>query len=73
MKPAEGDAYDKPLDIQTHNGDVVIVGPGATSMALTAEAAAASANRLAEAAKAALTNEEKIIAPAPGNGSADGA
>lgn len=54
MRPGAGDAYDQPLDIETHNGEVVITGPGATSMALTAKAAAVSADRLAQAARIAL-------------------
>lgn len=72
MKPGEGDAYDKPLDIETHDGDVVITGPGATSVALTAKAAAASADRLAEAAKAALISNENTMPKTGANGSANG-
>lgn len=44
-------AYDQPLEIDTHDGEVVIVGPGATAVALTPQAAAVSAERLAAAAK----------------------
>lgn len=44
-------AYDQPLEIDTHEGEVVIVGPGATAVSLTPQAAAVSAERLAAAAK----------------------
>lgn len=44
-------AYDQPLEIDTHEGEVVIVGPGATALSLTPQAAALSAERLAAAAK----------------------
>lgn len=44
-------AYDQPLEVETQDGEVVIVGPGATAVALTPEAAAVSAERLAAAAK----------------------
>jgi hypothetical protein len=44
-------AYDQPLEIETQDGEVVIVGPGATAVALTPKAAALSAERLAAAAK----------------------
>lgn len=73
MKPGEGDAYDKPLDIETHNGDVVITGPGAASVALTGKAAAASADRLAEAARLALSGDAKNVPEKDANGSANGA
>jgi hypothetical protein len=53
MKPEGGDAYDQPLRIEAHNGEVVITS-GAASVALTARAAAASADLLAGAAKLAL-------------------
>lgn len=43
--------YDQPLEIDTHEGEVVIVGPGATALSLTPQAAALSAERLAAAAK----------------------
>jgi hypothetical protein len=64
MKPGAGDTYDQPLNIETLNGEVVITGPGATSLALTAKAAAASADRLAQAARLAL-GDAQVEAPGP--------
>lgn len=52
-------AYDQPLEIGTQEGEVVIVGPGPTAIALTPQAAAMSAERLAAAAqKAAAMAQE---------------
>ena len=44
-------AYDQPLEVDTQEGEVVIVGPGPAAIALTPQAAAASAERLAAAAR----------------------
>jgi hypothetical protein len=46
--------YDQPLEIDTFDGEVVIFGPGAAGIALTASAAAQTAARLAEAAERAF-------------------
>jgi hypothetical protein len=47
-------AYEQPLEVDAHDGEVVIVGPGAAAIALTPGAAAVSAGRLAAAAKRAV-------------------
>ena len=44
-------AYDQPLEVDTHGGEVVIMGPGPAGISLTARAAAKSARRLADAAR----------------------
>jgi hypothetical protein len=54
MPSSAGNAYDRPLEVEAHDGEVVITGPGATAVALTAGAAAVSAERLAAAAKQAI-------------------
>ncbi|HVW74240.1 MAG TPA: hypothetical protein VHC39_11420 [Rhizomicrobium sp.] len=43
--------YDQPLEINTMGDEVVIIGPGPVSIALTARAAAASVHRLLAAAR----------------------
>ena len=55
MRSGSGATYEQPLDIDIHDGEVVILGPGPLGVALTAEAAAQTARRLAEAAGRALS------------------
>ena len=54
MSPSTLSAYDQPLEVDTQDGEVVIIGPGAAAIALTPGAAAVSAGRLAAAAKKAV-------------------
>lgn len=61
-----GGTYDRPLEIDTHGGEVVITGPGPQSIALTAKAAAQSADRLAAAARQASDSDARVGAePSP--------
>jgi hypothetical protein len=46
-----GRTYDQPLEVETYEGEVVITGPFATGYALTPQAAAQTAKRLARAAR----------------------
>lgn len=50
-----GQTYDRPLEVDVHGIEVVITGPGPNGIALTAQAAAESASRLAAAAQKAAT------------------
>ena len=45
------DAYDEPLNVMSVAGAVILVGPGPVALALTPEAAVASAERLLQAAR----------------------
>ncbi|HEY1927621.1 MAG TPA: hypothetical protein VGG92_09160 [Caulobacteraceae bacterium] len=53
-----GRTYDEPLDVETYEGEVVITGPAATSYALTPQAAARTATRLAQAARQAADRDD---------------
>lgn len=46
-----GRTYEEPLDVETYEGEVVITGPASAGFALTPEAAALTAMRLARAAR----------------------
>ena len=66
MKPDPQDTYDQPLEVTTHGGEVVITGPGAAGIALTASAAATTAERLAKAARSASQAVLDIPQQTPG-------
>ena len=52
--------YDRPLEVDVHGVEVVITGPGPNGIALTAQAAAESAKRLATAARRAAMGACRI-------------
>jgi hypothetical protein len=61
-------AYVQPLDVQVYEGEVVVTGPGAVDIALTASAAAETAQRLAAAA---ASIQSRTTAQAEANASHD--
>ena len=51
------DLYDKPLEIQTYAGAVVLTGPPGVALAMTVDAAERSAEMMQEAARRARRGE----------------
>lgn len=54
------DAFDKPSEVASIEGEVVVEGPGSTAMSVTPGAAEVTAARLVKAAATARTQQEEI-------------